>query len=823
MTESSRIFVRGLPPNIRSEELQDHFSKLSPITDLKCITRKRIAYIGYKLPADALKAVKYYNRSFINMTRINVELARSIEDQRMLQQHDTTADQNATTGVISAVQDATASENLRKRKRKASDSQVDSSLRNLEPSMRNRSSILDAAAVGKRESQPNSLDHDSTQHDCPPEVNGNNVYQDQDTQSKQRAPVDAEGQGTSGLAEAYVVQGPSQSLEASARSTKLETATSDAAWLRSRTSRLLDLVEEDETLVSKAPDLNDGERNSRIDPPAPSVLDISTQTEAQLTTEIFPDETLKGPKLERAELDSSRLFIRNLPYTTTEKDLREFFDSYDYGSIEEVRLSMNRQTGTGNGYAYVAYMQPEAARCALNDLSGTSFQGRVLHIAPAAQRKLGGLDEFAVSKLPHKKQQHIKRKAEAAFSTFNWNAMFMNADAVLSSVSDRLGVAKSSLIDASSSDAAVKQAHAETHNIQATKAYFSANGVNLDAFGNSDRGDTGILVKNFSYQTKASELRELFESYGPLSGLLVPPSGTIAIVEFKDRNHARSAFAGLAYRKVKNSILFLEKAPKNLFLEAEPRPDDGKAANPSSRIMVREDANSNRQVDSSTLFVRNLSFSTTTDRLHEVFRPLEGFLSARVKMKPNPKKQGQLLSMGFGFLEFSTKHQAQVALKAMDCFNLDGHQIHLQVSRKDVDVAEGRRKEDSAKKAMGRKTKIIIKNLPFEASKKQVRSLFSPYGQLRSIRLPKKFDSSSRGFAFAEFITAKEAENAMDSLKDTHLLGRKLVLDFTAEDAMNSQQEVADIQRRVGKQADKVALRNLTSTNRRKFNVNDEN
>ena len=382
-------------------------------------------------------------------------------------------------------------------------------------------------------------------------------------------------------------------------------------------------------------------------------------------------------------------------------------------------------------------------------------------------------------------------------------------------------MAKSSLIDPSSSDAAVIQAHAETHNIQATKAYFSANGVNLNAFGNSDRGDTGILVKNFSYQTKESELKELFGSYGPLSRLLVPPSGTIAIVEFKDRNHARSAFAGLAYRKVKNSILFLEKAPKNLFLETEPLPDDGKAAKFSSKRDPKE-ASSDRPVDSSTLFVRNLNFSTTTDRLREVFKPLEGFLSARVKMKPNPKNEGQLLSMGFGFLEFRTKHQAQATLKAMDSYNLDGHMIHLQASHKAVDVAEERRKEDNAKKAVGQKTKIIIKNLPFEATKKQVRSLFSPYGQLRSVRLPKKFDFSSRGFAFAEFITAKEAENAMDSLKDTHFLGRKLVLEFTAEDAMNPEKEVADIQRKVGKQADKVALRNLTSSSRKKFNVDNQ-
>ena len=49
-----------------------------------------------------------------------------------------------------------------------------------------------------------------------------------------------------------------------------------------------------------------------------------------------------------------------------------------------------------------------------------------MHIIPAARKKGVGLDEFAISKLPHKKRQQIKRKAEAASSAFNWNAMFMN-------------------------------------------------------------------------------------------------------------------------------------------------------------------------------------------------------------------------------------------------------------------------------------------------------------------------------------------------------------------------------------------------------------
>jgi multiple RNA-binding domain-containing protein 1 len=58
---------------------------------------------------------------------------------------------------------------------------------------------------------------------------------------------------------------------------------------------------------------------------------------------------------------------------------------------------------------------------------------------------------------------------------------------------------------------------------------------------------------------------------------------------------------------------------------------------------------------------------------------------------------------------------------------------------------------------------------------------FSAHGQLKSVRLPKKFDRRSRGFAFLEFLTRQEADNAYETLRHTHLLGRHLVLEWATE------------------------------------------
>lgn len=405
----------------------------------------------------------------------------------------------------------------------------------------------------------------------------------------------------------------------------------------------------------------------------------------------------------------------------------------------------------------------------------------------------------------------------------------MNQDAVNESTAKRLGVSKSELLDPTSSDAAVKQAIAETSVIQETKAYFVANGVDLDAFKSHKRGDTAILVKNFPYGTTMEELRTLFEESGPVLRVLMPPSGTTAIVQFAQANHAKAAFGKLAYRRIKDSVLFLEKAPKDLFSSEAPVHATAVSDRPSAvgnklnvnDLLSRGDR-ADEEVDTTSLFVRNLNFTTTTSRLAEAFGSLDGFVSARVKTKQDPKKPGQTLSMGFGFVEFRSKEQAQTALQTMDGFVLEGHTLSVKASHRGLDAAEEKRREDKAKKTAGQRTKIIVKNLPFQATKKDVRALFGTYGQLRSVRVPKKADYSTRGFAFADFVTSREAENALNALKDTHLLGRRLVLDFAEAEAVDAEEEIEKMQRKVGRQVNKVALQKLTGGGRKKVNIGDE-
>ncbi len=69
---------------------------------------------------------------------------------------------------------------------------------------------------------------------------------------------------------------------------------------------------------------------------------------------------------------------------------------------------------------------------------------------------------------------------------------------------------------------------------------------------------------------------------------------------------------------------------------------------------------------------------------------------------------------------------------------------------------------------------LYVGNLPYRANEAVVRSLFSEYGQVHSVRLMKdKHTGKRRGFGFVE-ISEKDAEHAISSLNDTEFQQRTL-------------------------------------------------
>lgn len=95
-------------------------------------------------------------------------------------------------------------------------------------------------------------------------------------------------------------------------------------------------------------------------------------------------------------------------------------------------------------------------------------------------------------------------------------------------------------------------------------------------------------------------------------------------------------------------------------------------------------------------------------------------------------------------------------------------------------------------------SKILVRNVPFQATVKEIRELFSTFGELKTVRLPKKMAGTGahRGFGFVDFVTKQDAKRAFNALcHSTHLYGRRLVLEWA-----DTEESLEDLRRKTAEQ-----------------------
>lgn len=497
--------------------------------------------------------------------------------------------------------------------------------------------------------------------------------------------------------------------------------------------------------------------------------------------EIFNTEDLNSSP---SVLETGRLFIRNLHFGCTDQDIKQLFEAF--GPLCEVSVPISKETHMSKGFAYVTFMIPENAINAQNSLDGKIFKGRLLHLIPANDKSNYNTSDIDKMTFKDKKDIVAKKLSE---SDHNWNSLFLRPDTMMDAIAEKIGVSKSQIMDLSSSDIAVKVASAETHLIQETKDYLELNGISLEAFKtHSKRSDKIILVKNIPFSTTFDELKQLFCKYGTLGRIALPQTKSIVVIEFLNPEEAKSAFRGLAYYKFKKVPLYLEWAPENLLNNNSEHKDN------SQVVVIESDKNDNLSNEEETLFssslhLKNLSFNTTEQQLNDLFSSIGEVRSVKISTR-NDFRRGAL-SQGYGFLEFKDVDKINEAIDRLQGYILDGHSLVLSKSKIiSTDKVNSKKKnnvnlsvpswvDDSC-------CKLIIRNIPFEATEKDIKELFKSFSMVKSVRLPRRYDKRHRGFGFIEFNNHEEALSAFKLLSSTHIYGRHLVLEWakTGEKSM---------------------------------------
>ncbi len=81
---------------------------------------------------------------------------------------------------------------------------------------------------------------------------------------------------------------------------------------------------------------------------------------------------------------TKRIYIGNLPFSSTEDDVRDLFSGY--GEVLSCALPTDRETGRPRGFGFIEMSNEDAAK-AIDALDGQDFSGRQLRVNEARERE----------------------------------------------------------------------------------------------------------------------------------------------------------------------------------------------------------------------------------------------------------------------------------------------------------------------------------------------------------------------------------------------------------------------------------------------------
>jgi multiple RNA-binding domain-containing protein 1 len=765
MRQSSRLIVKGFAPYITEDRLRAHFSKVGEVTDVRvCRTvngrSRQFGFVGFRTDTEAAAAKAFFDQTFLDTRRLLVDFALPPKAPELdLRRQDGTRGAN-TSSVI--------------------------------PSEETRHT--GGVPVGTEKGRMRTL----LRHHHSASINDTNGKRAPQGHREEELEIGDYPRDAWRPAQQTQLTKIGDRPDKSHRKDLVEIGLNltDGKPI----SRLQ--TEKDMTTAASTSAHHDGSTGTAAASGAPD--SVSEDNTSKLATDVPPDSTTEN------SYQADRIFIRNLGFTVTTEDLGRLFEPV--GFPEEVHMVKDRDSGRFLGTAFVRFTSAADALRAIAMFDGTAFQGRLLHILPAEpnrsaeKRNQTDAAQHRHSNFSNDRKRQRRQNAGSLKDTVSWNPFFVSADAVLETSANRLHVSKSKFIDADAletgASAAVRLAVAESSLLQEVRDYLVEAGVNVKTLLEQQQRQekpldrkqlsrTTIIVKNLPAATRASDLLPTLARYGEVGRFIIAPGGLIAIVEFLDENQAKRAFKNLAYTRYAELPLYLEWAPGDIWAESAPGNIDG-TANPPLRsddaepVVSLSDQVSDMPSNwvSKSLLIRNLNLETNQKMLLDHIEQL----GARPRVIRVPldgahhrnTNQNSIVLTKYAFVEFSSPEETWRALNLIHGSVLDGYRLIAVPSEKHITNRQAESGEElDTPPEPANQTKLVVKNIAFEASKRELRQLFSSFGHLKSLRLPRKFDGSGRGFCFLEYATPQESARAKMLAQGTHFYGRKLVVEYS--------------------------------------------
>lgn len=80
-----------------------------------------------------------------------------------------------------------------------------------------------------------------------------------------------------------------------------------------------------------------------------------------------------------------KLFVGSLPWSTTDEQLKELFETV--GTVESANVVTERETGRSRGFGFVEMATEEEAKAAVEKLNGHELEGRTITVNEARSKE----------------------------------------------------------------------------------------------------------------------------------------------------------------------------------------------------------------------------------------------------------------------------------------------------------------------------------------------------------------------------------------------------------------------------------------------------
>ncbi|EAN31752.1 RNA recognition motif family protein [Theileria parva strain Muguga] len=529
-------------------------------------------------------------------------------------------------------------------------------------------------------------------------------------------------------------------------------------------------------------------------------------------------------------IDMNRVVIFNLPYNVTEEMIRKLVKPY--GKVEQIHIPLTKRNITeitsGNdietfltrGMCFVTFTFESDALEFIEQKNNTIFSGRIITVSHAKTEKSNDLANKFLQKYDKSKKYKNKSVDETSYSEFKakkrkseienrtiWNILHLDINSAIKSIAKNLNITSEDILRGE--QAGVNAAISESFILNKVKKWLSDQGINSEVTDyKEDLYDDILLIKNLPHDTEDRDLIRLFSSCGKITRFTTSPFKLLGLVQFSSKSECDKAFRTLSYRMFQGLPLYLQKVPKSLLpnvntvqsdgIEIDSGPQrDGVESNevvdkvddtldPDDTVDADEvDQNGTAEeperaverIGHVSVYVSNIDESVSEEEFSRHFSGLKGFVISKI-IKPHGTKLEEKSSARYGFIEFDSINNAKEAIKRRIGTVIGTKIISLELSKNKQTISNYSSRKHKDPGPTEENDVIIVKNLPFQATKKELLELFKYYSNVKTVRIPKSAGNTHRGFGFVVFMSKNDAKLAMENLKNVHLYGRRLVLQY---------------------------------------------